>query len=95
MALDSLTSFSLFPLKLVGYLGVMIIIFSSVVLCTMFINKFFRGNSMDFTNTAFLIVFSLLLSGVSLTALGLIALYIGNIHEEVRGRPLYVVKEKI
>ncbi|HEC91894.1 MAG TPA: glycosyltransferase, partial [Candidatus Atribacteria bacterium] len=35
------------------------------------------------------------LIGIILCALGMIALYIGHIHTEVVGRPLYIIEEKI
>jgi hypothetical protein len=31
--------------------------------------------------------------GIVLMALGLIALYIARIHEEVQGRPMYIIKD--
>jgi hypothetical protein len=34
------------------------------------------------------------LIGIVLMALWLIALYIARIHEEVQGRPMYIVKER-
>ena len=48
-----------------------------------------------FTSIAFVIVLNTLILGIVLMALGLIALYIGQIRDEVVNRPLYVVREKI
>ncbi len=35
------------------------------------------------------------LIGIVMISLGMIAVYIANIHEEVRQRPLYIIKDKI
>jgi dolichol-phosphate mannosyltransferase len=48
-----------------------------------------------FTKLAYFVVFNTLLFGIVLAALGLIALYIGNIHTEVSGRPLYIIQERV
>jgi dolichol-phosphate mannosyltransferase len=48
-----------------------------------------------FTKLAYFVVFNTLLFGIVLASLGLIALYIGNIHTEVSGRPLYIVQERV
>ena len=46
----------------------------------------------DVPGFASLIVATLLLGGLILAKLGLVGLYIGRIYEEVKGRPLYVVR---
>lgn len=45
-----------------------------------------------FTNLGIVVVVNTIMIGVVLMSLGLIGLYIANIHEEVIGRPLYVVR---
>lgn len=94
LAMDSITSFSLFPLKLVGYLGV-IIILGSIAMFFLMISDMLFDLGFDFTNLALVVVMNTLLIGIVLMSLWLIAMYIANIHEEVQGRPLYLVKEKI
>ena len=48
-----------------------------------------------FTPLAFVVVINTFLIGIVLSAIGLIALYIGAIHTEVLNRPLYLVRETI
>jgi dolichol-phosphate mannosyltransferase len=48
-----------------------------------------------FSAISYIIVSNTFVLGIVLIALGLIALYIGQIHAEVIGRPLYVIREKI
>jgi polyisoprenyl-phosphate glycosyltransferase len=93
LAINSLTAFSLLPLRLAGYLGVIILTISSLLLLAMFIFEITR--IMDFTAIAFFVVANTLLTGVILICLGFIALYIARIHDEVVDRPLYIVREKI
>lgn len=94
LAIDSIVTFSIFPLRLIAYLGTFVSIVATFLLMFMIVSRFFLGNPLDITNTAFFVVSNLLLSGIMLTALGIMAFYIANIHEEVIGRPLYIVKKK-
>jgi len=93
LALNSFTSFSLFPLRIAGYLGVLITLVSGVLLIFMLITRTFSPSM--FTPVAVLAVSNTLLIGIVLVSLGLIALYIARIHAEVSGRPLYIVREKV
>jgi dolichol-phosphate mannosyltransferase len=93
LAINSITSFSLFPLRLTGYIGVAVSILSGILLSYMMVTDFF--NTQVFTPKAYFIVFNTLLVGIMLSAIGLISLYIGHIHTEVVGRPLYIIREKV
>ena len=95
LAMNSITSFSLFPLKLVWYLGIFITFASSFLAVFIICDKFFLWNHYAFTNISVVIVFNTWIMWVVLMSLGLIALYIANIHEEVLRRPIYIVKDKI
>ena len=94
LAINSLTSFSLFPLKLAGYLGVLTTFVSFVLLCVMLVFKFILHSAM-FSSISYVIVTNTFVLGIVLMALGIMALYIGQIHAEVIGRPLYVIREKL
>ena len=91
LAINSITSFSLFPLKLAGYLGIMTLLGSSIMLIVMLVVRIFI-NPNYFTSLSFIIVGNTTILGITLMALGLLALYIGRIHDEVINRPLYVIK---
>lgn len=94
LASDSVTSFSLFPLKLAGYLGILISGLSLSMLVVMLVDRL-TFNHFNITNIAFVIVVNCLLNGIVLCALGLISLYIGNIHTEVVNRPLYIIRKYV
>ena len=96
LALNSFVSLSLFPLKLAGYLGLLITLVSGVsgfyiLVGKYFIHSHFAETFSDAENLAIFIVF---LVGILLISIGLLSIYIGNIHEEIIGRPLYIVRKK-
>lgn len=94
LALSSFISYSLFPLKLAGYLGLAITFFSGLVGLFMLVEDIILNDplSLDFSNITMLAMLILFLVGIVLACLGLIALYVANIHGEVMNRPLYVIR---
>jgi len=94
LAINSFTSFSLMPLRLTGYLGLLVTTTSSLLFLYMIIAHLVLETTL-FTPLAYFVVFNTLLFGIVLAALGMIALYIGNIHTEVVGRPLYIIQDRV
>ena len=96
LALNSFVSLSLVPLKLAGYLGVFITLLSGasgfyILLGKYVFRTYFASTFSDAENLAILILF---LVGIMLMSVGLLALYVANIHIEVIDRPMYVVRKK-
>lgn len=96
LAMNSFTSFSLVPLKLAGYLGIIILSLSIPAGIFMYVERYILGDPMHLmiTGTDMLAILILFLVGVILACMGLISLYIANIHTEVINRPLYVVRKR-
>jgi len=94
LALNSITSFSLLPLRLTGYLGVLITTLSGTLLAWM-LGSFLVHNEPGYTPLAIVVVANTFLIGIVLMAIGMVALYIGTIHTEVVNRPLYIVRERL
>lgn len=94
LAVNSMTSFSLLPLRLTGYLGVTITLLSVLLLARMGYVRLFNP-SINITPLAFVVVINTFLMGIVLMSIGLVALYIGTIHTEVINRPLYVVRHRL
>ncbi len=92
LAVNSFTSFSLVPLRLTGYLGLLIMAVTIPLLLFMLTGNALWGA--NYTPLAFFSVFNTLLIGVVLCALGMVSLYIGHIHTEVVNRPLYIIRER-
>lgn len=96
LAISSFIAHSLFPLKFTGYLGVFITFTASLLGAFIFVEKYILDDpwNMRFSGPAILAVIIIFLVGIILSCLGLIALYIANIHAEVANRPMYVIKSK-
>lgn len=94
LAVNSITSFSLLPLRLTGYLGVFITTCSGLLLAWM-LGTYLLADARMYTPLAIVVVANTFLIGIVLMAVGLVALYIGTIHTEVVNRPLYVVRERL
>lgn len=93
LALSSFVGLSLFPLRIAGYLGLVTIFLSGLLGLFILIGDYML-HKVVFSGPAVLAIASLFLIGIVLSCLGLIALYIANIHGEVVNRPMYVVRKK-
>lgn len=94
LAINSLTSFSTFPIRLIGWFGTFMVLFAGVLLIYVLFDKF-TIDKFQFSNIAAIMLGNTILIGVVLIAISFIGVYIANIHEEVIGRPLFIVKDKI
>jgi dolichol-phosphate mannosyltransferase len=92
LAFNSMISFSLFPLKLAGYLGIIITFFSGLLGLFILTDRYIT-KELYFSGSAILAVVILFLIGIVLICLGFIALYIANIHAEVTNRPMYILRK--
>jgi len=90
-ALDAITSFSSLPLKIWSYLGVAISLFAFLFALFLAGLKIIRG--IDLPGYASLMVAVLFFGGVQLISLGIIGEYLGRMYNEVKGRPLYLVRD--
>jgi glycosyltransferase involved in cell wall biosynthesis len=94
LAMDAVCSFSHAPLKLATNLG-WTIAGLALVYGAITVVRYILAPGTFQPGWASLIVVLSLLSGVQLITLGLIGEYIGRIYDEVKGRPLYLVSERI
>jgi hypothetical protein len=81
-------------MKKVGYLGVLIVLFSGVLGVVEFLDRFIFTWRLNFSGTALLATVTLFLVGIVLSALGLLAFYVEHIFKNAQGRPLYVVRRR-
>ncbi|MDJ0593722.1 MAG: glycosyltransferase family 2 protein [Pleurocapsa sp. MO_226.B13] len=91
-ALDGITSFSFLPLKVWSYVGVIISLISLFYALFLVIRTLILG--VDVPGYASLMVAILFLGGIQLITLGVLGEYLGRVYEEVKGRPLYFVREE-
>ncbi len=90
-AIDGIVSFSFLPLKIWSYVGLVISFISLLYASFLVIRTLLFGNQV--AGYASLMVAVLFLGGIQLITLGIIGEYIGRVYEEVKGRPLYLVRE--
>lgn len=89
-ALDGITSFSNFPLKLASWLGYFTSFLALLYLCSVFVQK-----ALGYTvqGWATIMVAVLFIGGIQLISIGIIGEYVGRIFNETKQRPLYVIDE--
>jgi glycosyltransferase involved in cell wall biosynthesis len=90
-ALDGIAAFSSLPLKVWSYVGLMISSMALVYAVFLVIRTLILG--IDVPGYASLMVAVLFLGGIQLISLGVIGEYLGRVYEEVKGRPLYLVRD--
>ena len=96
LALNSFTSYSMLPLRLAGYIGVFILTVATPIGLFILVEKYIMQDpwGFNFSGPAILAFILLILVGIILACLGLVALYIANIHSEVLNRPLYIARRE-
>jgi dolichol-phosphate mannosyltransferase len=89
-ALDAITGFSYVPLQLASTLGFLL---AGLSLLGILLAAVLRLSGVAIQGQATTLVVVLLLGGIQLIFLGIIGEYLGRIYDEVRARPLYIVRE--
>ena len=92
-AYDGITSFSTKPLTFATGFGFFVALIGFLAMIFIIVMKFmFKNNAIQGWSSQ--VVILLFVSAIQLVILGIIGEYIGRIYDEVRNRPLYVVKAK-
>lgn len=92
-ALDGVFSFSYKPLRLLLSAGVVVSALG-FALASWFVLKRLAGAEVAPTGFTTLITVVLFIGGVQLIAIGLVGEYLGRIYDEVKQRPLYIVRRQ-
>lgn len=90
-ALDGITAFSNYPLRMATVMGFAVSLVSFLVILYALYSKFVLDRAI--TGWTSLIISVLFIGGVQLIAIGIIGEYISRINSDVRQRPLYVIEE--
>lgn len=90
-AFDGITAFSNLPLRLATYMGFLVSFVSFLVILYTLYQKYINGNVVQGWSS--LMVSILFIGGVQLICLGIIGEYLGRIMDNVKQRPLYIVRE--
>jgi len=98
LAMDGLFSFSAVPLRLATYLGLAVSVFALLGAVFTFAQKAFPAQFAKIglapgAGSPTIVIAILFLGGVQLICLGILGEYIGRIYEEVKGRPLWIIRD--
>ena len=89
-SLDAISSFSWVPLQIATFLG---FLFSAIALFTIPVVIALRLAGETIPGFATVLCLILLIGGIQLITVGIIGEYVGRIYDEVKGRPLYLVRQ--
>jgi glycosyltransferase involved in cell wall biosynthesis len=93
-AWDGITGFSYLPLQMATYLGFSIAILSALAILLVIYLRVAAGiHALEGQATTLVMV--LFLGSIQLISLGIIGEYLGRIYNEVKERPLYIVRETL
>ncbi|HET9105293.1 MAG TPA: glycosyltransferase family 2 protein [Solirubrobacteraceae bacterium] len=90
-SLDAISSFSHRPLQLATLLGFLISTLAFVAIPVVVVLRLLGSYLPGFSALTIVV---LLLGGIELIAIGIIGEYVGRIYDEVKGRPLYLVRAR-
>ncbi len=92
-AIEGIISFSSFPLKLSAYVGFFSAFVSVIYLILVIIKRLVYG--VDVPGYASIVVLVLFLGGLQLMSLGILGEYMSKVYEQVKDRPIYILKEHL
>ncbi len=92
-SLEGITSFTVAPLKIATYVGLLTAIAALIYLMQLIIRTVFFGNPVAGYPSLLAVV--LFLGGIQMMMLGIIGEYLGRIFNETKGRPLYLVERHL
>jgi polyisoprenyl-phosphate glycosyltransferase len=94
LAINNFSSFSTYPLKIITYIGIFMSLMSLIISTGISINKIFFNNSLSIGFQAILLVIQIFLTGLILTSMGILGLYVNKILNNSNNRPSYIIEKK-
>ncbi len=92
-AIDGITSFSVVPLRIATYLGLLSGIAAvGIAIWAVFVHFFVRGTVPGWTTIMIAVALG---ASAQLLMTGLLGEYVGRIYEEIKRRPLYIVERDL
>ena len=90
---DLMTGFSHLPIHAVGAMGVAIALLGFLLGLFLFVRRLLVGPEVEGVFTLFAILFVFV--GLNTFGLALIGAYVGRIYKEVRGRPRFIIRQRL
>lgn len=91
-AMDGITSFSVRPIRLISFLGALVLLASAVAFVVVLATKLLGYTVAGWSSMQCSIWF---LGGVQMLSLGVIGEYVGKIYAEVKHRPRYFIEKSL
>lgn len=92
LAVDGILSFSIIPLRLSFFLG-LVVSLSAFLYALYALVVFATGRATPGWTSILIVV--LVLGGLQMIVLGIVGEYIGRIYQEVKNRPIYIIRETL
>jgi glycosyltransferase involved in cell wall biosynthesis len=92
-AIDGITAFSTWPLRVISLSGAIVALLAFAYGAFLVLAYLVSGNQVSGWTT--IVTAMLFLSGINLLGLGVIGTYIGRIFDEVKQRPLYLIRDDV
>lgn len=93
LAWEGITSFSVFPLRIVTVTGA--VIFALTILMSLYVVSVRLFTDQALPGWASTVLPIYLLGGIQILAIGVLGEYLGKVYREVKGRPRYVVERTV
>lgn len=91
-ALTNISSFTSVPMQIVTFLGIIMFVVTATIAIISLVQKLCGVALSGFTTV---IILQCFIGSVVMISLGIIGFYIAKIYEEVKGRPRYIISERI
>lgn len=92
LSFDGITSFSVKPIRIITGLGALTVVLSLILIIYALVS-WITGHVVPGWSSSF--IGTTLIGGIQLISLGVIGEYVGKIYMETKGRPRYIVEERI
>jgi dolichol-phosphate mannosyltransferase len=92
-AWDAVLSFSMLPLRVASYFGFLTFLFGAIFGARIAIHSLFYNDLVQ--GWATIVVLLCILGGAILLCLGMIGEYVGRVYEEIKQRPIYIVRRRV
>lgn len=93
LSLDGLTAFTTWPLRALSVLGICLAV--PAFLYGGYLTASYLVNGHAISGWTTIVVTLMLFAGLQLLSLGIVGEYVGRVFEEVKARPLYVVRQRL
>lgn len=97
LALNTFFASSIFPLRMITWLGLIIFFFSLLAILLIIAAKIFSDNTLfgfPIQGWTTIVVLMTMFNGILMLSIGVVSEYLWRIYEEVKQRPPYIIRDK-